>query len=101
MSYLKLSNLERPPKNGVSFICFYLLTSSPYLHFPYIIKFLHISVRNLWTYGVDGVKLSFKDNELRPLSAALVSGSALLSDCGTKLVAPTFHVDFGINGFDC
>lgn len=50
------------------------------------------------------MKLSFNDNELRPLllSAALASGSALVSVDGTKLVAPTFQVvDFGINGFDC
>lgn len=33
--------------------------SSPNLHLPYSSKFLHISVRNLWTYGVDGVKLCF------------------------------------------
>lgn len=36
------------------------------MHFPYNWKFLHISVLNLWTYGVDGVNSSFKVKESRP-----------------------------------
>jgi hypothetical protein len=50
------------------------------------------------------VKLSLRDNELNPLlelSASLTSGNALASEDGTKLEAPTFHKDLGINGFDC
>lgn len=50
------------------------------------------------------MKLSLRDNELNPLvelSASLTSGSALASEDGTKLEAPTFHEDLGINGFDC
>ena len=29
-----------------------ILTSSPYLQKPYLLKFLHISVLNLWSHGV-------------------------------------------------
>lgn len=40
--------------------------SSPYLHLPYNDQFLHISVLNLCTYGVEGVKSVDKDKESRP-----------------------------------
>ena len=51
------------------------LTSFPYLHFPYNDQFLHNSVLNLCTYGVEGVKSADKDKESRPLSV-LLSGAA-------------------------
>lgn len=51
------------------------------------------------------MKLSFKDKELSPRvsvgAAAFGSGRAFVSVAGTKLEAPTFHVDLGINGFAC
>ena len=53
-----------------------ILTSSPYLHFPYSSKFLQISVLNLCTYGVLGVKSLFNSKESRPLLARADFGAA-------------------------
>lgn len=82
-----------------------ILTSSPYLHFPYSSKFLQISVLNLCTYGVLGVKSLFNSKESRPLFASadfgaegFTDGVNGLNDEALSEALNVFPVDvFGLN----
>lgn len=92
-----IKNLGITSKNWINKF-FKLLTSSPYLHLPYMFQFLHNSVRNLCTYGVDGVKLVDSVKESKPLSVCPAISSTLdafgSSDTmeGLKEVALAFRV---------
>ena len=57
-----------------------ILTSSPHLHFPQSWKFLQSSVRNLCTYGVDGVNSLSSVRLSRPLFVSAEAKAPLLCE---------------------